>query len=77
MLILEEAQYNSNLGCDDCPSQTTRARLTKNFIPKTLWEKRAWRKEPILVLSPEASTSECLVLSDVFTFGLWLLSALL
>ena len=45
MLIQEETQCNSNLGCEDRPSQPTRACLTKNSIAKNLWEKRSWRKE--------------------------------
>jgi hypothetical protein len=43
MLIQKEAQYNSQLGCEDCPSQPTCAPLTTPF-QKPCGEKRARRK---------------------------------
>ena len=57
MLILEEAQYTSNLGCEDCSSRTMHARLIKNSIPKTLWEKGYGEKSTWMTLTNKCSKS--------------------
>ena len=57
MFIQEEALYNLDLGYEDCPLQPIHARLAKNSIPKTLWEKGHGEKSTRMTLTYTCTNS--------------------